>query len=260
MTYCLGMLLDAGLIMIADTRTNAGVDNFSSFKKLHTLVDEPNRTVFACTAGSLSMSQSVIGLLHEGLPPPGGEDGRDPASAGLNRTLKDAASMFRAAQLVGEAIQMANATVGAALRTINIDSWVSMLLGGRIGNGRPALYLIYSAGNFIECTPEVPFLQIGETKYGKPILDRGLAFATPLHEAVKFGFLSFDSAMRSNLGVARPLDMMVMPADPAAPVLTRRIAEDDPYFDDLSDRWSRYLHQATENIPNPPWMDATGPA
>ena len=260
MTYCLGMLLDAGLIMIADTRTNAGVDNFSSFKKLHTLVDEPNRTVFACTAGSLSMSQSVIGLLQEGLPPPGTQDGREAASAGLNRTLKDAASMFRAAQLVGEAIQMANATVGQALRTINIESWVSMLLGGRIGDGRPSLYLIYSAGNFIECTPEVPFLQIGETKYGKPILDRGLSFETPLHEAVKYGFLSFDSAMRSNLGVARPLDMMVMPGDPRAPTLTRRIEQDDPYFDDLSDRWSRYLHQATENIPNPPWMDSAGPA
>ena len=260
MTYCLGMLLDAGLIMIADTRTNAGVDNFSSFKKLHTLVDEPNRSIYACTAGSLSMSQSVIGLLQEGLPPPGGDEGRDTSSPELNRTLKDAATMFRAAQLVGEAIQMANATVGQALRAINIDSWVSMLLGGRIGDGRPSLYLIYSAGNFIECTPEVPFLQIGETKYGKPILDRGLSHSTPLHEAVKFGFLSFDSAMRSNLGVARPLDMMVMPTDRSGPTLTRRIEQDDPYFDDLSDRWSRYLHQATENIPNPPWMDAAGPA
>ena len=261
MTYCLGMLLDAGLIMIADTRTNAGVDNFSSFKKLHTLADEPKRKIFACTAGSLSMSQSVIGLLQEGLPPPGGNSGdSEPTSARLNRTLRDATTMFRAAQLVGEAVQMANATVGKALKAINIDSWVSILLGGRIGDGPPSLFLIYSAGNFIECTPEVPFLQIGETKYGKPILDRGLAFTTPLHEAVKFGFLSFDSAMRSNLGVARPLDLMVMPRDRKAPLLVRRIAEDDSYFNDLSERWSRYLHQATEDIPNPPWMEAAGPA
>ncbi len=261
MTYCLGMMLDAGLIMIADTRTNAGVDNFSSFKKLHTLADEPNRKIFACTAGSLSMSQSVIGLLQEGLPPPGssGTPGDIPPGE-LNRTLADCSSMFRAAQLVGEAIQMANATVGQALRAINIESWVSLLLGGRIGTGPPSLFLIYSAGNFIECTPEVPFLQIGETKYGKPILDRGLTYATPLHEAMKFGFLSFDSAMRSNLGVARPLDLVVMPRDRQAPLLTRRIEEDDPYFDDLSERWSRYLFQATEEIPNPPWMDAAGPA
>jgi putative proteasome-type protease len=260
MTYCLGMMLDAGLIMIADTRTNAGVDNFSSFKKLHILADEPGRQIFACTAGSLSMSQSVIGLLNEGLPPPGAEEAGTAVSPELNRTLKDAATMFRAAQLVGEAIQMANATVGKALRTINIESYVSLLLGGRIGDSPPSLFLIYSAGNFIECTPEVPFLQIGETKYGKPILDRGLSHDTPLHEAVKYGFLSFDSAMRSNLGVARPLDLMVMPADPAKPLLSRRIEQDDPYFDDLSDRWSRYLHQATENIPNPPWLDAAGPA
>jgi len=251
MTYCLGMRLEAGLIMIADTRTNAGVDNFSSFKKLHTLADEPGRQIFACTAGSLSMSQSVIGLVQEGLP---AAEAGELGGGELARTLHGATTMFRAAQLIGEAVQVANETVGAALRKINIESWVSLLLGGRIGDGPPMLFLIYNAGNFIECTPEVPFLQIGETKYGKPILDRGLTYATPLHEAVKFGFLSFDSAMRSNLGVARPLDLMVMPTDRKAPVLTRRIEENDPYFDDLSERWARYLHQATEDIPNPPWM------
>lgn len=252
MTYCLGMLLHDGLIMIADTRTNAGVDNFSSFKKLHTLIDEPDRQIFACTAGSLSMSQSVIGLIQEGLPAAG--EGLSGIGSEVTRSLRHATTMFRAAQLIGEAVQMANATVGKALAAINIESWVSLLLGGRIGDGPPMLFLVYNAGNFIECTPEVPFLQIGETKYGKPILDRGLAFETPLHEAVKFGFLSFDSAMRSNLGVARPLDLMAMPRDRAQPVLTRRIEEDDPYFDDLSARWAKYLHQATENIPNPPWM------
>ena len=257
MTYCLGMLLDAGLVLIADTRTNAGVDNFSSFKKLHTLSDEPDRQIFACTAGSLSMSQSVIGLIQEGLP---ATAATELGGAEMTRTLRHATTMFRAAQLIGEAVQIANRTVGEALRAINIDSWVSLLLGGRIGDGPPMLFLVYNAGNFIECTPEVPFLQIGETKYGKPILDRGLSFETPLHEAVKFGFLSFDSAMRSNLGVARPLDLMVMRRECDAPVLTRRIEEKDPYFDDLSERWAKYLYQATENIPNPPWMEGdTGP-
>ena len=181
MTYCLGMLLDAGLIMMADTRTNAGVDNFSSFKKLHTLADEPDRQIFACTAGSLSMSQSVIGLIQEGLPATEGSE--------MARSLRHATTMFRAAQLVGEAVQIANQTVGKALQAINIESWVSLLLGGRIGDGPPLLFQIYAAGNFIECTQDVPFMQIGETKYGKPILDRGLSFETPLHEAVKFGFL-----------------------------------------------------------------------
>ena len=252
MTYCLGMLLDAGLVMIADTRTNAGIDNFSTFKKLHLLADSPDRQIFACTAGNLSVSQTVLGLLQQGLPT--SDDGDSRMGDELTRTLQGVTSMFRAAQLVGEAVQIANESVGSALRAIHIDSWVSLLLGGRVGKGPLKLFLIYNAGNFIECTPEVPFLQIGETKYGKPILDRGLTFSRPLHEAVKFGLLSFDSTIRSNLGVARPLDMVVMPNDPREPPLRRRIEQDDPYFDDLSERWSRYLHQATEDIPNPPWM------
>lgn len=247
MTYCLGMLLEAGLILIADTRTNAGVDDFSSFKKLHCLVDDSDRQIYACTAGSLSMSQSVMGLLQEGLPAGEGSN--------LCRSLRQTSTMFRAAQLVGEAVQMANESVGKALEALHIENWVSLLLGGRISEGPPSLFQIYNAGNSIECTSEVPFMQIGEAKYGKPILDRGLCFETPLHEAVKVGLLSFDSTMRSNLGVARPLDLMVMPRDRNRPVLVRRIGEDDAYFDDLSERWARHLFQATHNIPDPPWMD-----
>jgi putative proteasome-type protease len=250
MTYCVGMLLNEGLIMIADTRTNAGVDNFSSFKKLHTLMDRPDRQIYVMTAGSLSISQSVIGLIQEGLPAIDGSE--------MNRTLRGATSMFRVAQLMGEAVQIANRTVGAALQTINISSSVSLLLGGRIGDQPPALFLIYSAGNFIECKAEAPFLQIGETKYGKPVLDRGIDVSTPLDEAVKVAFLSFDSAMRSNLGVARPLDMLVLPRDPKAPVLTRRIEPDDEYFNQLSLSWAKMLHEAIHAIPNPPFMNGSG--
>jgi putative proteasome-type protease len=247
MTYCVGLLLEAGLVMIADTRTNAGVDNFSSFRKLHVLAQGEDRQIFACSSGSLSMSQSAIALLREGLPP--AETGEAP------RTVAEAPSMFRVAQLVGEAVQSVNRSVGAALAEANLGSSVSLLLGGRIGEAAPALYLIYSAGNFIECTAESPFLQIGETKYGKPILDRGLRYSTPLAEAVKVALLSFDSAMRSNLGVARPLDMMVMPRDPGASILTRRIEPDDEYFNQLSLRWSLLLHEAMQAIPNPPFLE-----
>jgi putative proteasome-type protease len=250
MTYCIGMLLDQGLVMIADTRTNAGVDNFSSYRKLHTLADGPDRQIFACTSGSLSMSQNVLGLLEEGLPAADDE--------GVKRTVANAPSMFRVAQLIGEAVQDVNRTVGKALEESDLSSSVSLLIGGRIGNGRLHLYLIYSAGNYVECGPESPFLQVGETKYGKPILDRGVRAAMPLDEAVKVGFLSFDSAMRSNLGVARPLDLLVMRADPAAPLLTRRIEADDEYFNLLSLRWSELLHEATGLIPNPPFMRQEG--
>lgn len=247
MTYCLGMLLDEGLIMMADTRTNAGVDNFSMYKKLHLLADGPDRTIYACTAGNLSVTQTVMSLMREGLGSTGPEDE-------LRRTLHDVGTMFRAAQLVGEAVRIASRTVGEALSALNIPASSSILLGGRIGDEPPALFLIYEVGNFIQCKPEVPFFQIGETKYGRPILDRMVHPPLPLADGVKCGFLSFDAAMASNLGVARPIDILVMPTDRRRPLITRRIERDDAYFDDLSRRWGEALGEATMSIPNPPFM------
>ena len=246
MTYCLGMLLDQGLVMIADTRTNAGVDNVYSYRKLHCLANEPDRQIFAATAGNLSVTQTVVSLIQEGLPAE--QEGR------ISRTLSGASTMFRVAQLVGEALQIANRTVGEALASLKIAGASTILVGGRIGRGPPSLFLVYEAGNFIECRTEVPFFQIGETKYGRPILDRVIKPATPLPEAVKIGFLSFDSSMRSNLAVARPLDLMIMPTDTKAPLLTRRIESDDAYFNELSSRWSTLLHEATKAIPDPPFL------
>jgi len=246
MTYCLGMRLDAGLIMIADTRTNAGVDDISSYRKLHCLVDAPDRCIYAASAGNLSTTQTVISLLREGLPT--GED------ESLMRTIAQPTSMFRAAQLVGEAVQIANETVGKALASINIRGASSILLGGRIGEAPPALFLIYSAGNFIECKPDDPFFQIGETKYGRPILDRTITPATPLGAAMKIAFLSFDASIRSNLAVGRPLDLMVMPARPGSRILTLRVTETDPYFDDLSERWGTLLATAAASIDEPPFI------
>ncbi len=248
MTYCLGMLLDDGLIMMADTRTNAGVDNFSMYRKLHLLAEGPDRTIYACTAGNLSITQTVMTLIREGLPAEGPE-------GGLRRALEDCGTMFRAAQLVGEAIQIAGRSVGRALESLNISASSAILLGGRIGKQPPALFLMYDAGNFIQCKPEVPFFQIGETKYGRPILDREVRADTPLADAVKCGFLSFDAAMASNLGVARPIDLMVMPSDRKRPILTHRVERDDAYFNDVSKRWSDLLHAGTRAIPNPPFME-----
>lgn len=251
MTYCLGMLLDAGLIMIADTRTNAGVDDISSFRKLHCLADTEDRCLFAASAGNLSTTQTVISMVREGIP--SGDDGA------IMRTIAEPSSMFRAAQLIGDAMRLANQTVGKALEALKISGSASILLGGRIGNAPPSLFLIYSAGNFIECKAEVPFFQIGETKYGRPMLDRTIKPSTPLPEAMKIAFLSFDASIRSNLAVARPLDLMVMPAAPGAKVLTRRVGENDPYFNDLSARWGDLLHDAAATIPDPPFMaDVTG--
>jgi putative proteasome-type protease len=236
------MLLDSGLVLMADTRTNAGVDNFSTFRKLHTLCDQPERQVYAATAGSLSLSQSAISLLGEG----------------EGRGLEEAESMFAIARVVGEAVAYVGETTGAALQREHIDNSLEMLVGGRIGDGPLKLFLVYTIGNFIECTSDVPFLQIGETKYGRPILDRALSYATPLAEAVKIGVLSFDSTMESNLAVAHPIDLLVLPADRQEPSLKRRIEADDPYFLDTTRRWAQLLSDAVLSLPEPPWLAGLG--
>ena len=246
MTYCVGMLVEQGLVMIADTRTNAGVDDISCYRKLHILADNEDRLIVAASAGNLSVTQMVLSMLGEGMPPI--EEG-DPV-----RTLANAPTMFRAAQLVGEAVALARDDVSKALSAENIHAGVSLLLGGRIGNEPLRLYMLYSAGNFIECQKDAPYLQIGETKYGKPILDRALQWNTPLDEAVKVGLISFDSTMRSNLAVGRPLDLIVIPRDRGQAVIQRRIGADDAYFNDLSARWSMLLTESRATIPAPPFM------
>jgi putative proteasome-type protease len=246
MTYCAGMLVEEGLVMMADTRTNAGVDDISVYRKLHILAKGDDRLIVAASSGNLSITQLVVSRLEEGLAPLIDDD--EP------RTLARVPSMFQAAELVGEAVASARKDVGRALSAQNIDAGISLLLGGRVGKGKLRLYLIYSAGNFIECHSDAPFLQIGETKYGKPILDRALQWNTPLDEAVKVGLISFDSTMRSNLAVGRPLDVIVIPGDLKKPVIERRIGTDDPYFDDLSARWSMLLGESRAIIPTPPFM------
>lgn len=250
MTYCLGMLLKDGLVMIADTRTNAGIDNISSYKKLHVLEQSEDRTLVACTAGNLSVTQTAFAMLKEGLAD---EDGDN------LRFLAEQTNMHRVAGLIGEALNEARADIKD---TAGEDSQYSfsgsMLLAGRF-KGRPLrLFHIYKEGNFISCQPDRPFMQIGETKYGKPILDRALTYETPLDDAVKTGLVSFDSTMRSNLSVGRPLDIVVIPTDESKPMVTRRIEENDEYFNTLSSKWALALAEARAAIPMPPFMEGLG--
>ena len=246
MTYCVGMLVETGLVMIADTRTNAGVDNISTYRKLHVLADSDESIVVAMTAGNLSVTQTALALLREGLPPD--NEGSVP------RTVDKMTSLFRVAQLVGEAVHRARNDLESALQGSTINTGVSILLGGRVGNEPLRLYMVYSQGNFIECQPEAPFLQIGETKYGKPILDRALNYTTPLGEAVKVGLISFDSTIRSNIAVGPPFDMVVIKRD-SVHGDQRRIEADDPYFRDLGRRWSESLANAHRAMPAPPWLE-----
>ena len=250
MTYCVGMQLREGLVMIADTRTNAGIDNISTYKKLHTLLDDGKSILVAASAGSLSSTQAMLSLLAEGLDPL--------ESEGERRKISAMPSMFRAAELIGEALAMARRDVGRTLDGTGINADVSLLLGGRIGDEPLTLYLIYSEGNFIQCQPDCPYAQIGELKYGKPILDRALQWDSTLDEAVKVGLISFDSTMRSNLSVGLPFDMVIIPADRSRGNIRRRIEQGDPYFSTLSSSWGRLLNEARQQVPDPPFLRQNG--
>jgi putative proteasome-type protease len=249
MTYCVGMRVRDGLVIISDTRTNAGIDNISTFKKLHTLCEDDERLIVCASAGSLSTTQSMLSMLREGLSP-NPDDGPDAP----RRTVENMPTMFRVAQLVGEALALARRGIAATLHGTEINSTVSLLLGGRIGDGPLTLYLVYSEGNFIEVQMDKPYAQIGELKYGKPILDRALHWESPLDEAIKVGLISFDSTMRSNLSVGLPFDLIVIPSDAEGPVVRRRIPEDDPYFTWLSAEWGRLLNEARQQIKDPPFL------
>ena len=198
MTYCVGILVRGGLVMIADTRTNAGLDNIATFRKLH-VFEKPGEVVMAlATAGNLAVSQSVLTLISEGM--------EDPETQAVH-TITDMPSMFKAAQFIGRAIREVHRTVGQQLEQAIPGSFdVSMLLGGQVKGGRLRLFMIYAAGNFIEATEDTPFLQIGEHKYGKPILDRAVTPDTTLVDGVKLALISMDSTLRSNLTVGMPLD------------------------------------------------------
>lgn len=252
MTYCCGLLVREGLVLLADTRTNAGLDNVSTFRKLHVFEEVGHHVIGIATAGNLSVSQSVVSLLREGF--------KDEASGEL-RQLRDCHSMFQAARLVGEAIRHVS-KVNGPLREesggVNFD--VSFLVGGQMLGGPPRLFMIYTAGNFIECTPDTPFFQIGEHKYGKPILDRAVHYDMPLADALKIALISMDSTMRSNLGVGLPLDVMVVYVDKLQAEMTQRIEAGDPYFHDLRERWGAALRAAHSSIPRPPYLKQIRPA
>ena len=201
MTYCCGILVREGLVMIADTRTNAGLDNISTFRKLHIFENPGERIMAVATAGNLAISQSVLSTLAEGMTNP---------ETGEVETLMNAPTMFQAAQRIGRAIRHVNATEGRVLQAEDINFDVSFLFGGQISGTPMRLFMIYPAGNFIACTVDTPYLQIGEHKYGKPVLDRALHYDVELYDALKTGLISMDSTMRSNLGVGLPIDILVV--------------------------------------------------
>jgi putative proteasome-type protease len=250
-TYCVGLFLDKGLVMLADTRTNAGMDNISCFAKLQQFHQPGDRMIAAMTAGNLAVSQAVMNLIQEGLPHP---------ESGKIQTIYNVPSMFGAAALVSQAVRQAHQTYGKAMQDQDVSFDVSILLGGQIAGRTMRLFQIYAAGNFIEATSDTPFLQVGEHKYGKPILDRSVHSDTSLTDGVKLALISMDSTLRSNLSVGMPLDLLIYRNDSVDGVETHRIEEGDAYFRMIRERWSVALSDSMRQIPSPGWLpDQTTP-
>jgi len=241
MTYCVALCLQDGLVFLSDTRTNAGVDNIATFSKMNVVEVPGERVMVALTAGNLAVTQAVMNAVLESRQ----------TEEGSTKTLAQVESMLEAVELVGNAVRHVYKTDGPTLQAQNVGFDVSILLGGQIKGRRMRLFQIYSAANYIEATQDTPFLQIGEHKYGKPILDRVLNYRTDLFDGVKLCFISMDSTLRSNLTVGLPIDLAVYRRDALKLDVKRRIGDDDPYFRHVRQKWSDSLRQAYQALPRP---------
>ena len=238
MTYCVGLKLNCGLVFMSDTRTNAGVDNVSRFKKMFTWINEGERVITLMTAGNLATTQAVASILDE----------RTKAPEDRKPSILEVPSMFQVAQLVGETLRdviIANEGEGQNADAFN----ASIIVGGQIGNSEPRLFLIYPEGNFIEASADTPFFQIGETKYGRPILVRAYNPDMSFEDAVKLLMVSFDSTLKANLSVGLPFDLQTYERDALKVGHETRIEEDDAYYQAISSGWGEALRQAFASLP-----------
>ena len=245
MTYCVAIKLDAGLVFLSDSRTNAGLDQISTFRKM-IVYEKPNdRFMVLLSAGNLSISQSVREILQiEQLKE---TEDSDPI------TIWNAKSMFDAARVLGSAVRHVYERDAAALKQAGVDFNVSLIFGGQIAGEGMRLFQMYSAGNFIEATPETPYFQVGESKYGKPVLDRVLMPSLPLDEAAKCALVSMDSTLKSNLSVGLPLDLVVYEVDRLQSDKVVCIDSDNPYFQMLHGNWGHKLREVFDSIEDPVW-------
>ena len=245
MTYCVGIRLNAGLVFLSDSRTNAGLDQISTYRKMMIYERPGDRFMVLLSAGNLSISQSVREILQvEKLPD---HEGGDPI------TIWNARSMFDAVRVLGAAVRHVYERDGESLKRAGVDFNVSMIFGGQIQGEGMRLFQVYSAGNFIEATLDTPFFQIGESKYGKPVLDRVITPDTPLDEAAKCVLVSMDSTLKSNLSVGLPLDMAVYEVDQLQTGKVTCIDENNPYFRMLHDTWGQKLSEVFNSIEDPTW-------
>ncbi|NCP19004.1 MAG: peptidase [Erythrobacter sp.] len=239
MTYCVGMRLDRGLIFMSDTRTNAGVDDVSQVRKMRHWEIPGERIITLLSAGNLATTQAVVSLLDERTKAP---SERDPS-------ILSAPSMFQIATIVGDTLREVIASLRDDGQQASGGFRASLILGGQIAGSEPRLFLVYPEGNFIEAGDDSPFFQIGETKYGRPIIVRTYDPAMPFEDAVRLLMVSFDSTIRSNLAVDLPLDLAIHERDACRLGANQRIAENDPYFRRISEQWSLSLREAVNRLP-----------
>ncbi len=247
MTYCVAMLLDTGLVFLSDSRTSAGVDQISTFRKTTVFQRPGDRVLVLQSAGNLAITQAVTSILQERMESP---------EAGPS--LDSCPNLFEAARCVGEALRETHRRDAGALKEFGVAFNASLILGGQIRGEAPRLFSIYAAGNFIEATTETTYFQIGESKYGKPILDRVIRRSSSLNEAAKCALVSMDSTIRSNLAVGLPLDLVIVKRDRYEVARHMSIDSDNECFDNLRDLWSEALREAFARLPEPDWLRNPG--
>ena len=245
MTYCVAIKCKAGLVFLSDSRTNAGVDQISTFRKMIVYEKPGDRFMVLLSAGNLSISQSVRELFQL--------EKLTSEETGQSMSMWDCKSMFDAARILGATIRHVHWRDADALQAAGVDFNVSLLFGGQIKGEAPRLFQFYSPGNFIEATAETPYFQIGESKYGKPVLDRVITPDIPLNEAAKCALVSMDSTLKSNLSVGLPLDLAVYETDQLASDKVVAIDQHNPYFLMLRDSWGERLREMFDRVDDPVW-------
>ena len=240
MTYCVGLLLNEGMVFLSDTRTNAGVDNISTYRKLFTFEEPGERVIVLQTAGSLSVTQTVLAKLQEAIEDP---------EATAETSILLAPTMLRVAEMVGKVLSEVSTDIAAKMGAAAQSATASIIVGGQRVGGAQRLFLLYPEGNFIEATEDTPYLQIGEHKYGKPILDRVVRPDTSLEDARKAVLLSMDSTLRSNLSVGMPLDLVTTREGVCRIDERTRIEANDPDFQIMSEAWSKALRDSFKAVP-----------
>ena len=243
MTYCVGLLLEQGLVLASDTRTNAGVDQVAISPKMHVFEVKNERVIVLLTAGNLAITQSVVNCLRAAID----------KNEADSKHLHNVGSMFDVAGLVGAEVRASFERDGEHFKNHKIDFSASILVGGQIKGERPRLFNVYAAGNFIETCKETPYFQIGETKYGKPILDRVVQHNSEMMDTVKCVLISFDSTIRSNVSVAAPIDLLLYRTDTFHADCHQRITENDPYYLKIRQGWADGLRSVFSALPNPDW-------